>query len=86
MARKKQLYYNKTTQQGDNTCPACNGDAVELGDYEQGQADIDVRLCGLCEGTGVAVLNKDYKVNVEYTENGPIHEISLIKKEDRADA
>jgi len=86
MAKKKQLYYNKTTQQGDNTCPACDGEAGFVDDYEQGQADIDVRLCGLCEGTGVAVLNKDYKVNVEYTENGPIHEISLIKKEDRADA
>jgi len=86
MAKRKQLYYNKTTQQGDNTCPECDGDAVDLGDYEQGQANINVRPCGLCEGTGIAVLNKDYKVNVEYTEYGPIHEISAIKKEDRADA
>ena len=86
MAKKKQLYYNKTTQQGDDTCPECNGVAVDLGDYEQGMVDITITPCGLCEGTGVAVLNKDYKVNVEYTENGPIHEISLIKKEDRADA
>ena len=86
MARIKQLYYNKTTEQGDNTCPACDGEAVDLGDYEQGQVNIDIRLCGLCDGTGMAILNKDYKVNVEYTEYGPIHEITAIKKEDRADA
>jgi len=86
MARIKQLYYNKTTEQGDNTCPACDGEAVDLGDYEQGQVNIDIRLCGLCDGTGMAILNKDYKVNVEYTEYGPLHEITAIKKEDRADA
>ena len=86
MAKKKQLYYNKTTQQGDNTCPACDGEAVFVDCYEQGIADVTITPCGLCEGTGLAILNKDYKVNVEYTENGPIHEISLIKKEGRADA
>ena len=86
MAKIKQLYYNKTTQQGDDTCPSCDGDAVLVGDYEQGQANIDVRPCGLCDATGVAVINKDYKVSVEYTPDGPIHEIIAIKKEGRADA
>ena len=86
MAKIKQLYYNKTTEQGDNTCPACDGEAVDLGDYEQGQVNIDIRLCGLCDGTGLAVINKDYKVSIEYNKDGPIHEIIAIKKEDRADA
>ena len=86
MAKIKQLYYNKTTQLGDNTCPACEGDAVFVDDYEQGNPVININPCGLCDGTGVAVINKDYKVNVEYTENCPIHEITAIKKEGRADA
>ena len=80
MAKRKQLYFNKTTQQGDNTCPACEGEAVFVDDYEQGRIELKVDLCGLCDGTGVAVINKDYKVNIDYTENGPIHEIIAIKK------
>ena len=40
MAKKRQLYLNKVTQQGqeDNLCPECDGDGVFVDDYEQGQA------------------------------------------------
>ena len=81
MKKRKVLYTSITTNQGqtDNICPECNGEAVELGDYEQGQADIQVFPCGLCEATGIAVLDEDYKIDIDYTEHGPIHQIIKLK-------
>ena len=72
MKKSKVLYKSITTNQGqtDNICPECNGEAVELGDYEQGLVNIDVRPCGLCEGTGIAIENKDFVVNIEYDPDG----------------
>tara|TARA_R110002012_G_scaffold194163_4_gene361983 strand:- start:1273 stop:1527 length:255 start_codon:yes stop_codon:yes gene_type:complete len=82
MAKKKQLYFNKVTQQGqeDNICPECDGDAVFVGDYEDGGNDIDITPCSLCDATGIAILNIDYKINIDYMEEGPVHEIVPIFK------
>ena len=72
MKKRKVLYTSITTNQGqtDNICPECNGEAVELGDYEQGQQEMQVWPCSLCEGTGIAIENKDFVVNIEYDSNG----------------
>lgn len=80
--KKKQLYYNKVTQQGqeDNMCPNCDGDAVFIGDCEDGSNDLDITPCSLCNATGIAILDKDYKIDVDYTENGAIHQIIPIFK------
>ena len=82
MSKKRQLYLNKVTKQGqeDNLCPNCDGDGVFVDDYEQGQAVISVDPCGLCDATGIAIIGKDYKIDVDYTENGPIHQIIPIFK------
>ena len=65
MKKRKQIYLNKITKSGqvnNHECPACEGEGVQLGDYEQGQIDIKVWPCSLCDGLGVAIKDKDYKV------------------------
>ena len=80
MPKKKQIYYNKVTPQGqeDNLCPECDGDGVHIGDYEDDGKSIGIDVCTLCDATGIAILNKDYKIDVDYTKNGPVHQIIRI--------
>ena len=82
MKKKKVLYKSITTNQGqeDNICPECDGDGVFVGDYEDDGKSIQMDVCSLCDATGIAVLNKDYKIIVDYKENGPIHQIIRIFK------
>ena len=81
MANKKQLHYSKVTQHGDNMCPLCEGDGVHIGDYEDDGKSIDIQVCDLCDGKGVAEIGKDYDVQVHYQSNDePIFEIIPINK------
>ena len=81
MAKKRQLHYSKTTHQGDNMCPLCEGDGVFVGDYEDDGKSIDLAVCSLCDATGVAEIGKDYNVQVHYQSNDePIFEIIPINK------
>ena len=72
MKKRKVLYKSIITNQGqtDNICPECNGEAVEVGDYEHGHKGIELWPCSLCEGTGIAIENKDFVVNIEYDPDG----------------
>ncbi len=82
MAKKKQLYFNKVTEQGleDNICPECDGDGVFVGDYEDDCKSIDISICSLCDATGVAEYRIDYDIKVHYDEDKPIFEIIPISK------
>ena len=82
MAKKKQVYFNKVTQQGqeDNMCPECDGDGVFVGDYEDDCKSIDLTVCYLCNATGVAEYGKDYDIKVNYYEDEPIFEVIPISK------
>ena len=84
MANKKQLHYSKVTQHGDrdNMCPLCEGDGVFVGDWEDDGKQIDIQVCDLCGGKGIAEYGKDYDVQIHYLSNDePIFEIIPIDKE-----
>ena len=84
MANKKQLHYSKVTQHGDrdNMCPLCEGDGVFVGDWEDDGKQIDIQVCDLCGGKGIAEYGKDYDVQIHYQSGDePIFEIIPIDKE-----
>jgi hypothetical protein len=82
MAKKRQIYFDKVTQQGleDITCPVCDGDGVFVGDYEDDGKSIDISVCYLCNATGIAEYGKDYDVKVHYEEDKPIFEVIPMSK------
>ena len=83
MKQRKQIYLNKITKSGQvaiNQCPECEGEGVELGDYEQGQIEIQVWPCDLCEGTGRAEKDKDYKVIIDIYEGDEYVSFNKISK------
>ena len=84
MAKRKQLYYSKVNKLGiteDNMCPECDGDGVHIGDWEDDGINMDIQECSLCDATGVAILNVDYKVDIDYMEEGPMHQIVKLSKD-----
>ena len=84
MAKRKQLYYSKVNKDGiteDNMCPECEGDGVHIGDWEDDCINMDIQICGLCDATGIAILNVDYEIDVNYMEEGVMHQIVKLNKD-----
>ena len=84
MANRKQIYYNKVTKDGiteDNMCPESDGDGVHIGDWEDDGINMDIQVCSLCDATGIAILNVDYRIDIVYEEKGPVHQIVKLNKD-----
>ena len=83
--QRKVVYLNKVTKDGSNIynqCPECEGEGVELGDYEQGMSELQVWPCDLCEGTGRAEEDIDYKLIVHMIEGQEYVSFNKISKGD----
>ena len=81
MAKKKQLYYSKWTNNGiiiDNKCPECDGDGVDFLDFTNAKGGhIVPQLCDRCDGKG---LIDESLIDVDTDEYGSHH---IIYKDNR---
>ena len=88
MKKRKQVYLNKITKSGQitiNQCPECEGEGVEIGDYEQGLKGLQIWECGLCEGTGRAIKDIDYEITTHIPEGIEYVRFDKLSKGDKYD-
>ena len=46
-----------------NKCPVCDGEGMDFLDYTNARGgSVQFETCGLCDGNGIAIKDKDYRI------------------------